>query len=539
MSGQGKRLEIVKWFRRKIGASARYLLAIGPITYLLIFLAIFGYSLGGVYYAIAGGLGLYLMDKFFESLNRRDQQELARMRASQPPGEARTDDKRAGEFDPQHEAEASQGQSHGQPEDRMATTTPADKTSDHIAIIGTEGSGKTVLIAALAKHIDSCQSQGWFLDPQNVQTQQYVDRIWSALTAGKWPPLTAPNTFQQLRWKVRSPNNTTATMRILDPPGHDIRRLFSDNRSEPGAVPDDLQELADYCRNAAIVIFLVNLKDFLGQPNLEMRSATELALKFGMEYVKQAGSSTKQCCLVFTQVDQYPGLADEEGTWANVARKYLPRLFGGQLSQGDIPVLAVSAVSSTQLVVDAQGMAEKIPARGFQSEGFDELLSWIEEAEGRWIEEAEGRLDLQAVLKLAHIVAASAIGILVGAAVAIGGLIAVLFACIWIWNLLFPPPGLRPVPAVSDGIGKVFWPKEIPLLGSDFGLPDIEITGKVANTGAAGHITVIAEVTQGAKTWRRSETYFLKHGESIPCRFVIDEYDGGQWDPPRLFAKPE
>ena len=58
---------------------------------------------------------------------------------------------------------------------------PGRPDGPSIAIIGTEGSGKTVLATALARHLGRADTRGVFLNPLGVGTMRYVERVWQTL----------------------------------------------------------------------------------------------------------------------------------------------------------------------------------------------------------------------------------------------------------------------------------------------------------------------------------------------------------------------
>ena len=65
---------------------------------------------------------------------------------------------------------------------------PADFVgSRKVAIVGVEGSGKTVMLAGLGALCSQPDGNGCFLSPKNFETVSYVNRQMSALKDGKWP----------------------------------------------------------------------------------------------------------------------------------------------------------------------------------------------------------------------------------------------------------------------------------------------------------------------------------------------------------------
>ncbi|MDR2438506.1 MAG: hypothetical protein LBE12_03910, partial [Planctomycetaceae bacterium] len=63
--------------------------------------------------------------------------------------------------------------------------TTTSTTIPQVAIVGTEGSGKTVLASVWAKRMTQRQDE-IFLDPKGFNTGMYVERVWATLNRGEW-----------------------------------------------------------------------------------------------------------------------------------------------------------------------------------------------------------------------------------------------------------------------------------------------------------------------------------------------------------------
>ena len=94
-----------------------------------------------------------------------------------------------------------------------------------IAIIGMEGSGKTVLMTVLAKRMSQLPNRQYYLDPQNARTLKYVEEMWYTLQNGHWPPSTPPGQLFELSWNFRV-DSTQYELRLVDAAGQDMRLLF-------------------------------------------------------------------------------------------------------------------------------------------------------------------------------------------------------------------------------------------------------------------------------------------------------------------------
>lgn len=247
-----------------------------------------------------------------------------------------------------------------------------------IAIIGTEGSGKTVLITTLAKRFSQISADGAFLNPLDNKTLRYVESNWQILGSQEWPPSTPAGQFIDLRWRLQcgAVEGLGCNLRLVDPPGQDLRRLFSDD--DPAAIdvlPHHLRQLAAYYQAADIVICLVNLKDFEGEADSVRRTDNEIVIKSALQRLSGDEGESRRLFLLFTQTDLYQHIRREHGNWAQVAKKFLPYVYGAHVSRGQVKVGAVAAVHDTIVIIDAEGRPRRAPAPDFESRGLDTLMN--------------------------------------------------------------------------------------------------------------------------------------------------------------------
>ena len=72
-----------------------------------------------------------------------------------------------------------------------------------VAIVGVEGSGKTVMLAGLGELYSHPDPEGYFLCPKNFQTASYVAEKIARMRKGEWPTATADDVMQGLDWTLR------------------------------------------------------------------------------------------------------------------------------------------------------------------------------------------------------------------------------------------------------------------------------------------------------------------------------------------------
>ena len=251
-----------------------------------------------------------------------------------------------------------------------------------IVMIGTEGSGKTVFITCLAKYFEGCGKNGCALEPMSKDTPLYVDKNWRSLANGEWPAATNARDVFNLHWQLRVNGQSNSmeeiyALRVVDSAGHDLRGFFADEAiANIEKLPGTLQPLAEYCREAEIVLIMANLKDLMATDDLERTTANQWAVKYALDY-KLAQKPDANCALIFTQADAYQGELTALGSWKAVAEKYLPHVYAAHLSDGKIPILAVSAVNKTRHVMMDGGVTRTVPAKDFGHDGFDSLIDWI------------------------------------------------------------------------------------------------------------------------------------------------------------------
>ena len=252
-----------------------------------------------------------------------------------------------------------------------------------IAVIGTEGSGKTVLVVTLAARF--CDGDGrYFLEPMNRGTVRYTRSAFRTLNGEgdngatrppQWIPSTDPGTMRELEWVLHIDGEPRFSVRMTDAAGQDFRELFGEEAAlSESEASEPRRQLVAHVRQANIVILTVDLEDFVAERDADRRDTNEWTIKFAIDHLLGA-DETKRALLVFTGRDRYAHYERALGSWTAVAKKYLPVASRAAIEDGRVSVMAVSAVNDTQL--DPSGANRYVPKQGFTSVGLEELLAWI------------------------------------------------------------------------------------------------------------------------------------------------------------------
>ncbi len=264
-----------------------------------------------------------------------------------------------------------------QPSQSQNNSDHRDISGISIAIVGTDGAGKTVLTTCLAKGFQNHSADGTWLEPLTAATTEYVEKAWEKLTNSDWPDGTIVGHSFDLRWRLHLGNGTSCALRIIDAAGQTLRHLFAEEQiNDFDQLDERIRPLAEYVRMADIVLFLVNLRDFAGEANTNNKVSNQWALKYAMDYLSRS-SSPRRFLLVLTQIDLYRSYAKKYGNWGKVVQHFLPYVYAAYLADGRIKGCGVCAVNSTQVIVDKEGQPRRVPARDFKFEGFTGLLKWI------------------------------------------------------------------------------------------------------------------------------------------------------------------
>jgi hypothetical protein len=244
--------------------------------------------------------------------------------------------------------------------------------SHHIAIIGTEGSGKTILATVWARRLAYSTDAQLFLSYQNIDTEKYVERAWDNLNKGQWLPSTPQGSRTELEWQLQLGETFKCPIKLIDLPGQDLRNFFSGNY---GSFSTDTKALFEYVSSASIVFAVVNLKRILKEPQSEDRIVLSEIVRF-----LSTNAESHHLYFVFTAWDEVASeVLDKYGSLTEYIKRELTPFYRTcenawkQEGKG-IYFLAVAPIAQT--VYDVQNK-EFVPQKGFASynlENFTKVL---------------------------------------------------------------------------------------------------------------------------------------------------------------------
>ena len=215
-----------------------------------------------------------------------------------------------------------------------------------IAIVGVEGSGKTVLMAALGDMYGQMSTDSLYLMPENQAAFAFMTRIPHKMRVERqWPEATAIESMKFLRWTVRVGAEVIAELEMLDYPGELYRLAFGDRKEdEIEGTKAQIHEFLDHLVTADDLIVLFNLKDAMDIGSNARNNETVWLTRGIFDYAKKLPNIKRQL-LMFTQADRYSKLLEEVGGAKAAQMKYLPML---SVLHPDLECAAVSSVEASE-----------------------------------------------------------------------------------------------------------------------------------------------------------------------------------------------
>ncbi|HOG49742.1 MAG TPA: DUF4339 domain-containing protein [Lentisphaeria bacterium] len=260
-----------------------------------------------------------------------------------------------------------------------------------LALVGTQGCGKTVFATVLANRLsrtDAATDAEYpiTLTPVNNNTLHFQGKNWDLLQSEQWPPATQPGKFKRLQWNAELADGRPFRLTLQDMAGHDLRTIFSscaglnDDSSSAASqtlaqvsLSTEAQKAIDFCSQADIILFLLNLDDFF---NLEtdrpapLRSHNEVILA---EMFRQLRCQGRRCCLLLTQIDRYA----LQTSWSDIGRRAFPFLWQQFIATGDVPFCPLAAVAAVKPATTEKPPVA-VPVPGFHSIGLRDFSVWLE-----------------------------------------------------------------------------------------------------------------------------------------------------------------
>ena len=249
-----------------------------------------------------------------------------------------------------------------------------------IAIVGVEGSGKTVMLAGLADLYSRPDDKGYFLAANDFNTSAYVAELMGRLRSGIWPSATADDAFQGLEWTLRrrSDNGGRPTdiceLSCLDFPGEVYRKAFVDAKGERSAeMQRQIESLWSYIERADCLIVLVNLGDVIthGLSNRRVHESIWVPSGILKEAVKERpGRVVPKAAIVLSQADNYEATINECGGARKALEKFLPDVY---YSYDWLDVFAAYTIDKTRLDDDGKAVPDPL----FTTEGLRPIMDWL------------------------------------------------------------------------------------------------------------------------------------------------------------------
>lgn len=245
-----------------------------------------------------------------------------------------------------------------------------------IAIVGVEGSGKTVLMTVLGEKYQTPDQYGLFLSPETRETSDFHRVNLDKLENGEWPIETPHDSVRSLRWTLQRKDENDgsivmADLNFLDFAGEIYREAFDGAADGTGGQwVDECETLRRHVKESDVLIVLVNLRNVVLKMTDERTNQVVWLSKGIVDYAKRE-LKIPHVALAFTQVDAYREvIEDQGGDLKAVLQKYLPDVSN---VYSNLPLFALSAVDKTKRGDD--GLLR--PAPGFGSKGLEELVHWI------------------------------------------------------------------------------------------------------------------------------------------------------------------
>ena len=284
----------------------------------------------------------------------------------------------------------------------------AEDAGRGIAIIGLEGSGKTVFLAALTQAMQD--NEGFpYLDASGneaASTRRYVAKLWDTIQLGTWPHSTNMGTLHTLTWTWHSAADAEYTVWLPDCAGQDIRQIF-----EGGGEDEHQKRLAADIFASGHVLVLFNLKELIDLHDVpgmnDRRVNAETAVG---AVITRLDEEMIPYSVLLTQYDAYGALIKERfGDDLPSAIRHYSKYLWRIVDQCEPKLLPVSAAETEDRIKDCVAgrypvvntkphpsvmeVAHAINVRLLEEE--EEERKWVAESHERAIQKGQERRALQ------------------------------------------------------------------------------------------------------------------------------------------------
>jgi formylglycine-generating enzyme required for sulfatase activity len=238
-----------------------------------------------------------------------------------------------------------------------------------VAIVGVEGSGKTVLMAGLCECFKQVPgSDDPYLLPENKAAHMFMMQVPHKLRVKReWPAATNIDGLRSMKWTLRRGQTILEEIEMLDYPGELYRLAFDDDAqsAEIEAKRPELSEFLGHLTDAKVLVVLMNLSD-LENPGENAKNAETIWMTRKIFDYAERLTNIERKMLVFTQADRYEEQLESAGGPEALYARDLPMI------HVLYPHLMVTAVSAVDQVND-----ENRPREGYSSQGCAELMDFI------------------------------------------------------------------------------------------------------------------------------------------------------------------
>ena len=245
-----------------------------------------------------------------------------------------------------------------------------------MAIVGAEGSGKTVMLAGLGEMFSRPDADGYYLEPQDIETASYIRRQSARLRSGKWPSSTPPDAAYGLNWLLKRTSGqgrskAVAQVSCLDFAGEVYCAAFNATLSDKGAYAKEVQQLKKFIESADDLIVLINLRDAIsGIEGSDRAVETEFAVLQLLKYVNEESAACPRILLALSQSDMYAETIAACGGPRQTLFRYLPTVAN---AFGYLDSISIHVVDKTLL--NAEG--DVVPGRDYSLDGLRPLVNWL------------------------------------------------------------------------------------------------------------------------------------------------------------------